>query len=157
MKTRKSVIKYAVMGACVLSLASCVQRYRNHGYVPSADELASITLGVDTRDTVEETLGPPSASGVLDGSGYLYVRSRVLHYGPRRPKVVDRQVVLVGFDGNGIARNVEHYALEDGKAVPLSRRITDNGIESGGLLRQLTSNIGNFGPSGAPAGSTGGF
>ncbi|WP_294224501.1 outer membrane protein assembly factor BamE [uncultured Shimia sp.] len=157
MKTRTKVIKFAVMGAVLLSLTACSTRYRNHGYVPTEEELASITLGVDTRDTVAETFGPPSASGVLDDSGYIYVRSRVRHLGPIRPEVVDRQVVVIGFDGKGIARNIEHYALEDGRFVPLQRRITDNGIETGGLLRQLGANIGNFGPSGAPTASNGSF
>lgn len=157
MKTRTKMIKYAVMGAAMLSIAACSTRYRNHGYVPSAEELSAITLGVDTRDTVEETIGPPSASGVLDDSGYIYVRSRVKHFGPTRPEVVDRQVVVIGFDTNGIARNVEHYALADGQFVPLQRRITDNGVQTGGLLRQLGTNLGNFGPSGAPTASSGSF
>ncbi|MCP4207013.1 MAG: outer membrane protein assembly factor BamE [Shimia sp.] len=157
MKTRTKVIKYSVMGAAMLSLASCATRYRNHGYVPNKEELSAITLGVDTRDTVAETIGPPTASGVLDDSGYIYVRSRVKHFGPRRPQVVDRQVVVIGFDGKGVARNVEQYALEDGRFVPLQRRITDNGIQTGGLLRQLSSNLGNFAPTGAPTASGGGF
>ncbi|MBE1292517.1 MAG: outer membrane protein assembly factor BamE [Rhodobacteraceae bacterium] len=157
MKTQSKVIKYAVMGVAMLSLAACATRYRNHGYVPNAEELAGITLGVDTRDTVVETIGPPTASGVLDDSGYIYVRSRVKHLGPRRPEVVDRQIVVIGFDSRGIARNIEKYALEDGQFVPLQRRITDNGIQTGGLLRQLSTNLGNFGPSGAPTASTGGF
>ena len=157
MKTHSRMIKFAVMGVAMLSMAACATRYRNHGYVPTAAELSEITLGVDTRDTVAETIGPPTASGVLDDSGYIYVRSRIKHFGPTRPEVVDRQVVVIGFDGNGIARNVEQYALEDGRLVPLQRRITDNNIQTGGLLRQLTANLGNFGPSGAPTSSTSGF
>jgi outer membrane protein assembly factor BamE (lipoprotein component of BamABCDE complex) len=150
MKTRKTMIKVTVMGALILSLASCATRYRNHGYVPSDEELAAITLGVDTRDTIADTFGPPSAAGVLNDTGYLYVRSRVKHFGPRKPEVVDRKIVAIGFDSNGIARNIEQFALEDGQIVPLARRITDNNIESGGLLRQLGTNIGNFSPIGGP-------
>ncbi len=156
MTTGSKAMKYAVIGAVMLSMAACSTSYRNHGYVPTEEELAAITLGVDTRDTVAETIGPPSASGVLTDSGFFYVRTRIKHFGPRRPEVVDRQVVAIGFDSGGIARNVEHYALEDGQAVPLSRRITDNGIQSSGLIRQLVGNIGNFGPgSGAPTASSG--
>lgn len=158
MKTGSKTIKFAIIAGLVLSVSACATRYRNHGYVPTAEELASITLGVDTRDTVVETIGPPSASGLLDDGGYIYVRSRIKHFGPRRPEVVDRQIVAIGFDSKGIARNIEQFSLQDGKLVPLKRRITDNGIESGGLLRQLAGNIGNFGPTGgAPTASTGGF
>lgn len=150
---RGRVIQFLIMGTVAVSLTACTPRYRNHGYVPSAEDLAAVTIGVDTRETVTETLGAPSASSVLDGQGYLYVRSRIAHVGPREPQVVERQVVVIGFDANGIARNVEQYSLADGKVVPLTRRITDNGIESGGLLRQLVGNIGNFAPTGAPSGA----
>lgn len=143
---RSKAIKYSILGVLLASTVACTTRYRNHGYVPSQEELAEITLGVDTRDTVSETIGSPSASGVLTDSGYFYVRTRIKHYGPRKPEVVDRQVVAIGFDKSGIARNIEHYALEDGQAVPLARRITDNGIQNTGFIRQLIGNVGNFSP-----------
>jgi len=43
-------------------------------------------------------------------------------------------------------RNVEEYALEDGKAVPLTRRVTDNDIETLSILQQLLKGIGSFTP-----------
>ncbi len=139
-------LKFALLGGALLVAVACTSQYRNHGYVPNPEELAALTPGVDTRDTVAETIGAPSASGVLNDSGYYYVRSKVRHYGARRPEVVERQVVAIGFDQAGIVRNVEHYALEDGNVVPLARRITDNGIENRSLIAQLIGNIGNFTP-----------
>ncbi|WP_270733066.1 outer membrane protein assembly factor BamE [Shimia sp. Alg240-R146] len=140
-------IKYAVLGVLLVTAVACTTRFRNHGYVPSEAELAEIALGADTRDTISETIGSPSASGMLSDSSYVYVRTRIKHYGGRAPQVVERQIVEIGFDQRGIARNVEHYALEDGQAVPLTRRITDSGIEKSSFLRQLLANIGNFDPS----------
>lgn len=140
-------IKYAVLGVLLASTVACTTRYRNHGYVPTSSEIEDIALGVDTRDTIAETIGSPSATGMLSDDSYVYVRSKVKHYGALEPQVVERQVVSIDFDSRGIARNVEHYALEDGQAVPLARRITDNGIQSSGFLRQLLANIGNFDPS----------
>ncbi|KPA22864.1 SmpA / OmlA family protein [Shimia sp. SK013] len=140
-------IKYAVLGVLLATSVACTTRFRNHGYVPSEAELAEIALGADTKDSISETIGSPSASGMLSDSSYVYVRTRIKHYGGRAPQVVERQVVAIGFDQRGIARNVEHYALADGQAVPLTRRITDNGIQRSSFLRQLLANIGNFDPS----------
>ncbi|TCL09691.1 Beta-barrel assembly machine subunit BamE [Shimia isoporae] len=140
-------IKYAVLGVLLATTVACTTRYRNHGYVPTPAELEEVKLGVDTRDTIAEAIGSPSATGMLSDSSYVYVRSKVKHYGARAPEVVERQVVAIDFDSRGVARNLQYYSLEDGQAVPLTRRITDNGIQSSGFLRQLLSNIGNFDPS----------
>lgn len=129
---------------CVLVVAGCTSVYRNHGYVPKEEELSEIVVGVDTRDTVAETVGSPSAGGVLDSSGYYYVQSRVRHFAYRRPEVVSREVLAITFDNAGVVRNIERFGLEDGQVVPLTRRVTETAASDNGFLRQLLRNLGNF-------------
>jgi hypothetical protein len=43
-------------------LSACAATFTNHGFVPPDAELEQILVGVDTRGTVEETIGPPSAA-----------------------------------------------------------------------------------------------
>ncbi len=139
-------IKSAVVAVSLLvAVSACTSQYRNHGYVPTEEDLAEVTVGVDTRDTVSETIGAPSAAGVLDSSGYYYVRSRVRHFGARKPEVVERRIVAITFDQRGVVKNVEEYALEDGQAVPISRRVTDNDLDTRGVIAQILKNIGSFG------------
>lgn len=130
----------------VASLSACATTYRNHGYVPTEEDLAEVVVGVDTRDTVAESVGTPSSSGLLSEGGYYYVRSRVRHQGLREPKVVERQLVAISFSSNGVVENIERFELEDGKPVRLTRRVTDTSIRNQGLLRQLLGNLGNFNP-----------
>ncbi|WP_372885333.1 outer membrane protein assembly factor BamE [Shimia sp.] len=139
-------MKTAAVGACLLLAVACTAQIRNHGYVPLPEDLEKITVGVDTRDSVIDAVGSPSASGVLDESGYYYVRTQVRHFGASKPKVVSRRMVAITFDGRGLVRNVEEYALEDGKVVPLTRRVTDNDIQTISILHQLLKGIGNFSP-----------
>lgn len=129
---------------CVLVVAGCSSVYRNHGYVPKEDELSGIAVGVDTRDSVAEAVGTPTASGVLDSSGYYYVESRVRHFAYRRPEVVSREVLAISFDNSGVVRNIERFGLEDGQTVPLARRVTETGSTGSNFLRQLLRNLGNF-------------
>lgn len=143
MEVYRKSIKAAVLSLCIFS-AACTAQFRNHGYVPSEDELSEIIVGVDTRDTVAETIGTPTAGGVLEEGGYYYVRSQVKTLGPFRPEEVDRQLVAVTFDNRGVVANIERFGLEDGRVVRLSRRVTDNGFANVSLLRQLLGNIGNF-------------
>lgn len=133
----------------VLGLSACAATYRNHGYVPSDDELSEIVVGVDTRDSVEDVIGEPSAAGILDSSGYYYVKSRVRHFGALRPKEVEREVLAISFDDSGTVQNIERFSLADGKIVPLSRRVTESSVSDNSFLRQLLGSIGRFNPAAA--------
>lgn len=132
--------------ALAVLVAGCSSVYRNHGYVPTDEDLAEIVVGVDTRDTVSETVGPPSSLGVLDESGYYYVASRMRHYGMRAPEEVERNLVAIRFDDAGVVRNIERYGIENGRVVTLDRRVTDSAVNDQTFLRQLLGNIGNFNP-----------
>ncbi|WP_170759537.1 outer membrane protein assembly factor BamE [Ruegeria lacuscaerulensis] len=142
--------KTLVFAACLAAVGACSPVFKNHGYIPPAEDLAEIKVGVDTRDSVMEAVGAPSSSGVVRDSGFYYVRSRVRHYGPKRPEVVSRELVAISFDDRGVVRNIERFGLEDGVVVQLDRRVTESSIEGKGFLRQLLGNIGNFNPANIP-------
>ncbi|MFL4470975.1 outer membrane protein assembly factor BamE [Tateyamaria armeniaca] len=132
--------------AVSLAVAGCTATFRNHGYIPPEEDLQELVVGIDTRASVEDVVGSPTAGGVLEGGNYFYVRSTVRTYGPRRPQVVDRQVLAISFDENGVLSNIESFGLEDGRVVTLSRRVTDSNITNVSFLRQLLGNIGRIGP-----------
>ncbi|UXU73997.1 MULTISPECIES: outer membrane protein assembly factor BamE [unclassified Paracoccus (in: a-proteobacteria)] len=125
-----------------LALSACQATYRNHGYVPPEEDLAQVVVGRTTQPEVESLIGRPSAQGLLTGSGWYYVGSRWQFYGPREPREVQRQVVAISFNENGTVTNVERFGQERGRVVVLSRRVTDTGVTSLGLIRQLLGNIG---------------
>lgn len=132
--------------ALVLLAAACAPVFRNHGYVPPQEALDAVVVGVDTRDSIAETLGRPSAAGIMADSGWYYVESRWRHYGARAPQEIDRQVVAVSFDSAGVVTNIERFGLEQGRVVRLSSRLTASAIRELGLLRQLYRNFGRINP-----------
>jgi outer membrane protein assembly factor BamE (lipoprotein component of BamABCDE complex) len=127
-----------------LALAACQPIVRNHGYMPNEEDLALLAVGVDTRDTVASSIGTPSAAGLFTESGYYYVRSRWETLGPRAPQEVDRQVLAVTFDEEGVLENIERFTLEDGRVVALSRRVTATSIRNISFIRQLLGGIGRL-------------
>lgn len=132
-----------IFGLALLSTA-CAPTYRNHGYVPSDEDLARIEVGVDTRETVAAEVGRPSAAGLLNDIGWYYVQSRWKHSGAFSPKEEDRQVVAITFTQDGTVENVERFGLEQGRVVALSRRVTESNIKGLSFLTQLLGNIGKL-------------
>ncbi len=132
-------------------VTGCSATFENHGYVPPDGDLADVIVGVDTRDTVADTIGRPTAAGVLTDSSWFYVQSRWRKFAYKAPEIIDRQLVAIRFTPAGVVENVERFTLEDGRVVPLSRRITDSNIKGVSFLRQLLGNLGNFNASKALA------
>ena len=126
----------------VLAAAGCTAVYRNHGYVPTEENLALVEVGKTTQPEVAAVIGRPSATGLLQGAGWFYVGSRWKYLGPRAPEEIDRQVVAISFDEKGVVSNVERFGLERGEVVVLSRRVTKSNIKGIGLVRELLGSIG---------------
>lgn len=144
MERRHRRIAGVVAALALVFLGACTPIVRNHGYVPLEEDLALVTVGVDTRETVASAVGAPGAGGVIDSGGYYYVRSRWETVAWRAPREVDRQLVAITFDEDGMVENIERFTLEDGRVIPLSRRVTETSIRRISFIRQLLGNIGRL-------------
>ncbi len=123
-------------------VVACAATFTDHGYTPSESELENVLVGVDNRESVRESIGRPSSTGLLKEGGWYYVSSRVRHYTYNEPEVIDRQMVAITFNKRGIVENIERFTLEDGQVVALSRRVTETGIKGIGFIRQMLGNLG---------------
>lgn len=140
--TRKRRAAMALALGAALFVAGCTTLYRNHGYVPTDEDLAKVAVGQTTRDQVAEAVGKPTSTGVLEGGDWYYVGSRWRYYGALAPKEIERQVVAISFDNRGVVENVERFGLERGEVVALSRRVTRTNIKGIGIVTQLLGSIG---------------
>ncbi len=147
LQTGFRVVQAAAL-ALTFGVAGCAPQFHNYGYVPPEEDLEQIQVGSDTRETVAEKVGVPASSGMLDNSGYYYVRMRTRTIGPMAPQEIERQVVAISFSERGIVENVERFGLERGQVVPLSRRVTTSTVNDNNFLRQVLGNIGRFNPAG---------
>ncbi|MFK7837805.1 MAG: outer membrane protein assembly factor BamE [Sulfitobacter sp.] len=138
----------AALVVLTMGVAACSPQFRNHGYIPPEEDLSLVEVGSDTRQTVADKVGVPGSAGVLDNSGYYYVRMRTRAVGPFAPQEIDRQVVAISFSDAGVVQNVERFGLERGQVVTLSRRVTSSTVNDKSFLRQLLGNIGRFNPAG---------
>ena len=133
--------------AALMVVAACSATYENHGYVPPETDLQNLVVGVDGRATVDDLIGPPSLSGMVSDGDYYYVRSRKRANLMFRPEVIEREVLAISFDADDTIANIERLRLEDGRAVPISSRVTETSVVKSGFIRQLLNNIGAFNPA----------
>ncbi|KIT17770.1 outer membrane protein assembly factor BamE [Jannaschia aquimarina] len=132
------------LAGLTVALVACGPVYRNHGYIPEDADLSALVVGVDTIDSVETTVGRPSASGVLREDAWYYVRERRRQFGPGASRPVSRELVAISFAENGTIENIERFGLEDGRVVTLSRRVTETSIRDFGLIQQIIRNFGRI-------------
>jgi outer membrane protein assembly factor BamE (lipoprotein component of BamABCDE complex) len=127
-----------------MAATGCAPTVQIHGYVPPPEDIAKIRPGFDDIGSVEQVLGRPSSNGVLRDTAWYYVQSRVESFTYNPPRVVDRTVLAVNFDQQGVVRGIERYGLEDGKIINLTTRTTETGGREMGVLEQLFGNILNL-------------
>ncbi|AUQ50461.1 MULTISPECIES: outer membrane protein assembly factor BamE [Phaeobacter] len=147
MRSLKAATRVTVLLVAGLAVSGCAM-YRKHGYVPSEELLSEVVVGVDTKDSVAETVGVPAAEGVLTDGGYYYVSTLMRRRGPSASKPVSRELVAINFNDQGVVTGIERYGLEQGRVIPLQRRVTSSNVQDKTFLRQLLGSLGNFGPGG---------
>ena len=139
----------ALAAALILSgitLAACSPTVQVHGYMPPEADIARIKPGVDTTATVEEILGLPAGNGIVRDSAWYYVESTFENYTYHAPKVLDRKVLAVNYDKNGVVAGIARYGIKDGRVVDLADETTQTGGREIGVFEQLFGNILNMDP-----------
>jgi len=143
----KQFCKQLALVLVMATLAACGGQYRNHGYMPLAEDVDALIVGVDTRDSIIEVMGVPTTGGVLTEEAMYYVRSRVHHKGYVKPNEIQRDVLVLSFDKNQILRNVERFGIEKGKLIRLEHRVTEAPSGDRSILQQIIGSIGGFNPN----------
>ncbi len=145
--SRGTVLGAGAQVFALVLMSACSSLEDSHGYVPEAGLVEDVQVGVDTKETAARILGRPGAEGIVDDSGWYYVKSDYESRLWRAPVEVNREVLAVSFTEDDVVENVERFGLEDGRVVALERRVTDSNTQGISFLRQLFSNFGNFDPA----------
>jgi outer membrane protein assembly factor BamE (lipoprotein component of BamABCDE complex) len=134
----------AVLVATALLAAACSPVTRGHGYAPQPEALAALVPGQDTQGSVRDKIGRPGGTGIINDNAWYYVASTIEEYGYREPRVVDRKVVVVLFDDQGVVTDIRQFGLEDGQVIDLVTRTTPTYGRELTVVQQLLGNFLNF-------------
>ena len=141
-KFQKTVLAAAFGG--VLIASGCSPIVNTHGYLPVSADVAALAVGSDTKASVLERFGEPTSKGVEGDNSWYYVSYTVSTFAFFAPKVTDRQILAVSFNGAGRVAAVNTYGLENGIVVDLNTGETLTGGRSLTFWQQMLGNVGNF-------------
>ncbi len=133
--------------AMALALGACSPTVATHGNMLDAAEIAAIKPGTTTRDDLAATVGTPSASGTFDQKTWYYIGQKTEQSAFFKPEVIDRKVVIIHFDDNGVVTAINQLGPDDGQDVALVDRTTPTAGRELTLLEQLVGNLGKFNPT----------
>ncbi len=121
-----------------LLLASCTATVMHHGYLPRKGDLEQLREGM-TKAEVEALLGSPSTTATIESlnDSYYYISSTTKQTAFLKPQEVDRRILAIRFDRNGMVRSFAVYGLEDGQIVNISDRETPAAGKEAGILASL--------------------
>lgn len=146
---RRAGITFAA--AALLATAACAPIRNVRGYIPDEEKVATVKVGEDTRDTVQDKLGTPSSSAAFGDPVWYYISSEEERYAFFKDDTTSRQILAVQFNDDGKVSEVRKYGLADGQVIDLVSRETPTRGREMSLIQSL------FGGIGAPgAGAIGG-
>ncbi len=138
--TRRRLL--GLMGALggTMLLAACQPTVLHHGYLPRKGDLEQLREGM-SRAEVEALLGSPSTTATIESlnDSYYYISSTTKQTAFLKPKEVDRRVLAIRFDRNGLVKSFAIYGLEDGQIVNINDRKTPVAGREMGILASLFS------------------
>ena len=146
-----------LIGASVFvlaGLAACAPIKDVRGYVPDEEKVASVRVGADTRDTVQDKLGTPSSTATFGDPTWYYISTEQERYAYFQPDVTKRQILAIQFADDGKVNDIRTYGMEDGQVIALVDRETPSRGKEMSFLQQVFGNMGALPPS-APGSNNG--
>jgi len=142
-KLRRLFFCASIAAGVAGSLAACAPLRTTSGYQAIEHQPKEMKVGVDTKSTVLDQLGSPSAQSTFDPNVWYYVSQNSSEIGFHIPRVTKRAIVAITFnkDDEKIVK-IDAYGLKDGHIVAYNSRETPTrGRELSGL-EQLLGNVG---------------
>ncbi|MFO1153487.1 MAG: outer membrane protein assembly factor BamE [Rhodospirillales bacterium] len=139
-----------------LALAACEGKIATHGDPIDAVEFARVQPGISTRADVVTALGTPSSVATFDDNVWYYLSNREQTIAFMAPESIERQVVTVRFDNQGVVSSIEKFGLERSREVDVVSRETPSFGQSPSIIQQMMGNLGRFNKESSPGNPTGG-
>ncbi len=126
-----------------LGIGACTPTQATRGNIVEDYRMAEIIPGVSTRTNVLQSLGSPTTQAPFDDNVWYYIGQKTEKTGIFDPKVVDKKMIVVAFNADGIVDTIEKINA-DGIDVPNVRRKTPTSGNEITVMEQLIGNVGRF-------------
>ncbi len=129
--------KLALCAVGIIMLMGCTPVISQRGYLPDPDAESGVTVGADTKTTIQDKLGDPSLQATFNSDAWYYVTSVEKQVAFFTPTIQSRSILAVYFDKDGKVADLKHYTLADGHVVAFETRKTPSRGRELTFLQQL--------------------
>lgn len=136
-----AILFSAVLAGCNTASTLNPSETITEGYVLDQEALDSVPVG-SSREQVLLALGTPSTTATFDNEVFYYIsqkRSRPVQF--MKPRIVDRHILAVYFDGEGKVQQIANYGMQDGKLFDFVSRTTPTGGKDQTFLGQVIQGV----------------
>ncbi|MBV9929646.1 MAG: outer membrane protein assembly factor BamE [Alphaproteobacteria bacterium] len=137
-----------------LALAGCTRVRDHQGFVLDQTLVSAIQPGVDTKDSVSNTLGRPTFTSEFGDRDWYYLSRDTSNMAFNRPRPSGQTVLHIRFDDKGNVASVDRKGLEQVADIRPSGDKTPTLGRHRSLLDELFGNIGTVGAAGKGAPTT---
>ena len=147
---RSAVLKGATALLGAAALAGCAGVEEHRGYVMDEQLASAVQVGVDNKESVQQTLGRPTFTGQFNENDWYYVSRDTAQLAFRLPRVTDQTVLLVRFDQAGNVAAVHRSDEAMIASINPSNDQTPTYGKDRGFFEELFGNIGTISQPGLP-------
>jgi outer membrane protein assembly factor BamE (lipoprotein component of BamABCDE complex) len=142
-KLRRPLLAAATALGLAGALAACAPLRTVSGYQAIDHQPKDMKVGMDTKSTVLEQLGSPSAQSTFDTNTWYYITQNSAQVGYHTPHITKRAIVAITFDKESEkVTKVDTLSLKDGNQVAYNNRETPTRGRELSALEQLLGNVG---------------
>jgi outer membrane protein assembly factor BamE (lipoprotein component of BamABCDE complex) len=131
----------AVLASAAVSACAPITAY--HGFQAVEANPKEVQVGVDSKSSVSERLGSPSAVATFEPNTWYYLSEVTDQVAFRRPVTRKRDIVAISFSkADDKVEKVDTYTLKDGRIIAYNGRATPTRGREMTVLEQLLGNVG---------------
>ncbi len=142
-----SLYRLTIAGATlllVLPLADCAPTLAQRGQLVPPEQLAQLKTGTMTRGDVIAKIGTPTSIAPFDDTTWYYIGEDTSQSAFFAPKIIQRRVVQLQFDKDGLLKTINEKTAKDAQTVPVAKQTTRVDGEDPTVLQQLIGNVGRY-------------
>lgn len=131
-----------LLPALLALLGACTPTVANRGQMIDPEKIASVKVGLSTREDVAMILGSPTQVSTFNENTWYYFGRTTKQYSFLTPEVVEQKAVVVSFNDGGTVTDIHEQDPQMAKVVePVSRRTPTHGRETT-VIEQVVGNLG---------------
>lgn len=137
----KRVLSFLAVGLVLTMITSCGSRIQSHGRLVEDSQLASIEIGVSTKQDILFALGQPSFEGAFNSGKIYYNNQIMIKEVAGKNKVSDRTLFIFTFDNSNILQEIEVRDQSTDLQIAKIDKATPTPGENLSATEQILSNL----------------